>query len=387
MDVVNPNYLNYMEQIQKNRKDIEKLYDQELSDITQLNFKENDVNGLQYTNGKAIFQGKSTIIRDANTENLEVDSKVELKISSGDDDIVIDAGEDNSTLKIHLDNETKLALAFAESERQKSKNLFDINNCLYHKFSNLGETGTNIITTDSNIRITLNPNNLIKVNPNTQYTLSTNNSNFKYSIGQLTSNKTTLGDTGWQTNSSFTITTSSTTEYLGLNFGKTDDSEISITDYNNFLSSHIQIEQGSVATDYQPYNGAIVHEKEIAPILIYDINEKPTPTGLTSAYTSGIKFADDVNIPIGDFNYFNIYTMTKNNVKKKTTITNKYYYWGDSFFGFNENWALSYFGITFIIENNLLSMAEVGYTAINTNQYVSKNQSEDVVVYRIEGGY
>lgn len=119
MDIVNPNYLNYMEQIQKNRKDIENLYNQELSDITQLNFKENDENGLQYANGKAIFQGKSTIIRDENTENLEINSKVELKISSGDNDIVIDAGADNSTLNIHLDNETKLALGFAESERQK----------------------------------------------------------------------------------------------------------------------------------------------------------------------------------------------------------------------------------------------------------------------------
>lgn len=107
MDIVNPNYLNYMEQIQKNRKDIEKLYDQELSDISQLNFKENELNGLEYENGKATFFGKSTIIRDENTENLEVDSQVELKISSGDDDIVIDAGEDNSTLEIHLDNTTR----------------------------------------------------------------------------------------------------------------------------------------------------------------------------------------------------------------------------------------------------------------------------------------
>lgn len=107
MDIVNPNYLNYMEQIQKNRKDIEKLYDEELSDITQLNFKEDEENGLEYENGKATFYGKSTIIRDENTENLEVDSQVELKISSGDDDIVIDAGEDNSTLEIHLDNDTR----------------------------------------------------------------------------------------------------------------------------------------------------------------------------------------------------------------------------------------------------------------------------------------
>ena len=121
MDIVNPNYLNYMEQIQKNRKDIENLYEQELRDITQLNFKENDVNGLQYTNGKAIFNGKSTIIRDESIENLEVDSKVELKISSRDNNIVIGAGEDNSTLEIHLDNGTITTLDFAESERQKSQ--------------------------------------------------------------------------------------------------------------------------------------------------------------------------------------------------------------------------------------------------------------------------
>ena len=140
-------------------------------------------------------------------------------------------------------------------------------------------------------------------------------------------------------------------------------------------------------TDYQPFGGRFVQEIDVKPILIYDIVEKPTPTGLTQAYTSGIKFADGVNIPIGNFNYFNIYTRTKNNVKKKTTINKTYYYWGDSFFGFNENWVLSYFGILFIIENNLLSMAEAGYTAKDTNTYTNKNQSEDVIVYRIEGGY
>lgn len=172
-------------------------------------------------------------------------------------------------------------VTFAESERQKSKNLFDINNCLYHKFSNLGETGTNITTEDSNIRITLNPNNLIKVNPNTQYTLSTNNSNFKYAIGQLTSNKTTLGDSGWQTNSSFTITTSSTTEYLGINFGKTDDSEISETDYINFVSSLIMLEKGSVATAYQSYNGAIVHREELNTRIKETENKIPTVNDAT----------------------------------------------------------------------------------------------------------
>ena len=204
-----------------------------------------------------------------NVDNTsDLDKPVSTAVRAALNDYLLVANVDsslNSTSVNPVQNKVLYSpVTFAESERQKSKNLFNINNCLYHKSSNLGETGTNITTFDSNIRITLSPNNLIKVNPNTQYTLSTNNSNFKYAIGQLTSNKTTLGDSGWQTNSSFTITTSSTTEYLGLNFGKTDDSEISETDYNNFLSSNIQVEQGSVATEYQPYNGQITHNGDPA---------------------------------------------------------------------------------------------------------------------------
>ena len=224
----------------------------------------------------------------------QIDTRVDTSINTANEAMekANTAFEANGTLvKINGENQLTWSADFAESERQKSKNLFNINNCLYHKSSNLGETGTNITTFDSNIRITLSPNNLIKVNPNTQYTLSTNNSNFKYAIGQLTSNNTTLGDNGWHTNSSFTITTSSTTEYLGINFGKTDDSEISDTDYNNFLSSNIQLEEGSVATDYQPYNGAIVHEKDIADVehikVVYD--KSSSNSAINWAYNNGLK--------------------------------------------------------------------------------------------------
>lgn len=238
----------------------------------------------------------------------------------------------------------KDTLSFAENERQKSKNLFNINNCLYHKSSNLGETGTNITTFDSNIRITLSPNNLIKVNPNTQYTLSTNNSNFKYAIGQLTSNKTTLGDNGWHTNSSFTITTSSTTEYLGINFGKTDDSEISKTDYNNFLSSNIQLEEGSVATDYQPYNGQITHNGD-APVVfaenerqksknLFDLNYNGTFNSTTETSVSkyialksvyGEKFTINTNLPQYSFSRSSVGDIYTNiifkNLKPNTSYT------------------------------------------------------------------
>ena len=95
------------QQVLKNTKDIEKLYDQELSDITQLNYKQDAEDSLTYADGKATFKGKMSIIRNENTQNLIVDSEIEVNISSGDDDIIIDAGEDNVSLKIRLDNDTR----------------------------------------------------------------------------------------------------------------------------------------------------------------------------------------------------------------------------------------------------------------------------------------
>lgn len=95
------------EQVLENTKDIEKLYDQELSDITQLNYKQDAEESLTYADGKATFKGKMSIIRNENTQNLVVDSEIEVNISSGDDDIIIDAGEDNVSLKIRLDNATR----------------------------------------------------------------------------------------------------------------------------------------------------------------------------------------------------------------------------------------------------------------------------------------
>lgn len=95
------------QQVLENTKDIEKLYDQELSDITQLNYKQDAEDSLTYADGKATFKGKMSIIRNENTQNLVVDSDIEVNISSGDDDIIIDAGEDNVSLKIRLDNITR----------------------------------------------------------------------------------------------------------------------------------------------------------------------------------------------------------------------------------------------------------------------------------------
>lgn len=103
----NMNKKSLPQQVLENTKDIENLNDQELSDITQLNYKQDAKDSLTYADGKATFKGKMSIIRNENTQNLIVNSEVEVNISSGDDDIIIYAGEDNVSLKIRLDNETR----------------------------------------------------------------------------------------------------------------------------------------------------------------------------------------------------------------------------------------------------------------------------------------
>lgn len=281
---------------------------------------------------------------------------------------------------------------FAESERQKSKNLFNYNNYSSLNYG-LSITGNNQFSINTQFYYTQGVY-FISLQQGKQYTVSLNIDSYSNSDSSTVESQIVLfnADNGTQTiglGSIAEIKRYSKTFVPSFDVIKIEIRPLRKNNNTSTLTgvvSNFMICEGP-ETDYQPYNGAIVHKKDIKPILIYDIVEKQTPTGLTSAYSSGIKFADGVNIPIGDFNYFNIYARTKNNVKKKTTINKTDYYWGDSFFGFNENWALSYFGVLFIIENNLLSMAETGYTAINTSTYTSKNQSEDVVVYRIEGGY
>ena len=326
MDIVNPNYLNYMEQIQKNRKDIENLYEQELRDITQLNFKENDVNGLQYTNGKAIFNGKSTIIRDESIENLEVDSKVELKISSSDNNIVIGAGEDNSTLKIHLDNGTITTLDFAESERQKSKNLFKVNNVAGYSITRNGVT----VTINDDYTITLNGtctantyfnlfngiNNgstfsadyaklYLDINKNYSYVLkqlsgsysgtSTDNQIFGVSLRQTDGSAAVSGKivelSIMVTGVNNTYVNKSGIDYLNNGYFRTTKD----LTYDNFTFG-LMICEGE-DSDFQSWNGAIVHKKEIQDVehieTIYDMSS--SDSNINWGYTSGIRASAQVD--------------------------------------------------------------------------------------------
>lgn len=141
--------------------------------------------------------------------------------------------------------DTYPAIKFAESERQKSKNLFPNGTVsgkeFYQQHLNTPiKAGTYTVSalvssndTDSNL------SSIIFEDADKTYpvtvTLSRNSrSSATFTIGE----------------DCYYVTFFASNSYVN-----------SVNDAFNF--SNIQIEEGSVATDYQPYNGAIVHEKEI----------------------------------------------------------------------------------------------------------------------------
>ena len=179
------------------------------------------------------------------------------------------------------------SVTFAESERQKSKNLLDKSTLktgayLYidGRYENLSEY------------ITFEP---ISVIPNSTITVSCPNFVSKGASGFVFF-KDGVYVSALDTNV-FTATVPANANQVIYNFNM---AELTLDTAQN-----AQVEYGSVATDYQPYNGAIVHEKEIVDVehieTIYEMNTKNT-IGET-AYTAGIPFSN-ISISNVDFNKY-----------------------------------------------------------------------------------
>ena len=185
--------------------------------------------------------------------------------------------------KIPLNNVNEV-LDFAESEYQKSKNLLTI-----VPFS---KTINGITITANNDIITINgtttafttinkKHNLINVNIG-KYVLS-----LKHISGTISGNsssqtlynkvvKNELAYPALSVVDNITEETASDKLYIAISNGIT---------FDNFMYQ-LQYEQGSTATDYQPYYGAIVHQGDIAPVVLYDKNS--ADPSINKGYTSGI---------------------------------------------------------------------------------------------------
>lgn len=160
-------------------------------------------------------------------------------------------------------------IQFAEAERQKSKNLFYIENTQntttitsYSDYVVLN--GTPSSTTEYPYKSSTLPTGM-KFEQGKKYTFSrqlmsgTGNNNFSIGLALQDANGNGVLEVlipNGQDSISFTINTNNISKYsCYINFNGT----------TTFVNAYygLQIEEGSVATEYQPYNGAIVHEKQL----------------------------------------------------------------------------------------------------------------------------
>lgn len=201
----------------------------------------------------------------------------------------------------HVPQET---LDFAESERQKSKNLCCLKNesatvagvTVFYDSKNqtieLNGTSTGDINIMPNIRniLPIISNSLGKTYSFTIFIESGNFSeNFSAYLGSLDSDFWSDRFTTWvnkgSTSSSVTFTASTNHTYDTLSVYLLKGTVV------NNLKLKVQIEEGSVATDYQPYNGEIVHEKQISglsnPNLLINGDFRVNQRGQTSYTTLG----------------------------------------------------------------------------------------------------
>ena len=415
--------------------------------VLEMNQYQNKIRFLQLTGTSGTLTSQQiNLLRSDNTNYIIVDNELyncnDLQDSNGYL-VYTHTGADTSnnvnikTLSITLTNNnwsiqttpvqpkipvanTNEAVQFAEDERQKSKNLLLVVDssatvhdytmtCKDGVFTINGGNGTDettfILSGTGGVKstptkyyqsITLNTTNSIKLNAGT-YTISATIPSALMGIlyGDLgTTSQSGASHISFDINRTLTFTK---TTYVCIY------RYLSGSAMTNVSLGSLQIEEGSVATDYQPYNGEIVHEKDIADVehieTIY--NKSSNDTNINWGYTGGIQ--DEVSITNKDFSKYKYlkcyivnedagkYAQTMIAVVDLTTLFNNYYRGASTI-------ETVYTGKS--ISTELISIQNINaYIDVNVNKntiYVTlkvhTNGSEVSVnnytyVYKIEGVY
>lgn len=187
------------------------------------------------------------------------------------------------------------AIAFAESERQKSKNLLNYEDIIPTTGLTTDNNGTFYIDTTfyyivRQLNISFEPNKTYTMSCNVVSITGGNNPTFEFAVrykdGEWAGYGSDIITGAGIVSASFTPTKEVDLFELRFIRQSTTGQELQAT-INN-----LQIEECSVATDYQPYNGAIVHEKDVADVehieTIYDMSS--SDANINWGYTSGIIF-------------------------------------------------------------------------------------------------
>lgn len=200
-------------------------------------------------------------------------------------------------------------IQFAEAERQKSKNLLEVNNGL--NATNLGlhvQINNDVITVDGAIASGATAINVTTFNPKIYagktYTLS-----FKDYSNLSGFDITTTGtrNDGTQRFNMLNLTSSITKQTITADV----DYELKIEVYagttNNISGTFkLQLEEGSVATDYQPYHGQITHNGD-APVVFAESERQKSKNLFDSARVPINSDSLEYNVETNTF----IYTITE----------------------------------------------------------------------------
>lgn len=216
-----------------------------------------------------------------------------ITLMKSTDRIIVSLSDDNSKVEYKLSNGTITTLNFAESERQKSKNLIPYP---YHDGNSIVSNG--ITFTVNNDQSILVSGSIIDHNTNAvmglawdmqlktgAYRISDSYSGADLSVVVWIGNNYYQKDVN---NGIFTLSSDATAR-IYLQVAK--DSTKTYNDTVRFMLCE------GTDTDWQPYNGAIVHKSEVEPVLIYDKDTKNIIGG--TAYTNGL--LNDTSYDI-DFN-------------------------------------------------------------------------------------
>jgi hypothetical protein len=285
-------------------------------------------------------------------------------------------------------------LDFAESERQKSKNLYTNkvrNENVYgmvwkNENGRINVSGTPYATYTENFE-----NQPLNIEKAGEYTLSIHNSNQSIAFGLWVYDKNgnllaTFSDTEGLTHELKENAVSCRPFIEGL---------ISGNSYT--FDFNAQLEYGSVATDYQPYNGAIVHEKEISAVehieTIYDKNDSNIDWGYDGGIIGGVEvtgkdFSKYKKLRVYAYVYNTIinYEIQLNKIVREQVAGYPHYGAGETPSYTNIG---NYYASQSIVNTAKTSFYHynVGFREIGSSTFTNKNGDTNYYVYKIEGVY
>lgn len=298
-------------------------------------------------------------------------------------------------------------IVFAESERLKGKNLFKVNNSIGYSTTRNGVT----ITVNNDYTLLLNGtstsecwldlfrgiqydaswdiNKPIVLNRNKTYSallriLSGNTSGSNLICNISIRNSSGAGilsgqvlDCDLYSDSLYSIVTN--TRMFELNNGYLY-LPAGVSFYS--LNLGIMVCEGE-DTNFQSWNGAIVHENDITPDVLYDIDEKSTIGNF--AYNDGIKIGTEVYEDFGKYREVIIYSERGGTVLR--TVVNVNNISETSYTAIGIDYGFNYLIIhSFIITKERLMLVNGGYMYISWDDVlVSEDSSSANKIIRIEG--